>query len=83
MVILRKSQKEGVRMIIDAWNSDKGNCRPVIFQKQWHLLCCSCEKKLAYYLYAGEGAHRSEGKKALLDRTSAGSFSPISFFRII
>jgi len=44
-------------MIIDAWNSDKSNCRPVIFQKQWHLLCCSCEIKLANYLCAGEGAH--------------------------
>jgi hypothetical protein len=40
-------------------------------------------KNLAYDLYAGEGAHRSEAKKALIDHTSAGSFSPMSFFRII
>jgi hypothetical protein len=32
MVILRKSQKEGVRKIVDALKAEKDNCHSVIFQ---------------------------------------------------
>jgi hypothetical protein len=79
MVILRKSQKEGVRKIVDAWKSEKDNCRSVIFQNPMVSVLLLLRKNLAYDLYAGEGAHSVYEKKAFLDRTYAGALSPILF----
>jgi hypothetical protein len=45
MVILRKSQKEGVRKIVDAWKSEKDNCHPVIFQKPMASVLLLLRKK--------------------------------------
>jgi hypothetical protein len=63
MVVLRKYQKEGVRKIVDAWKSEKDNCRSVIFQNPMVSVLLLLRKNLAYDLYAGEGAHSVYGKK--------------------
>jgi hypothetical protein len=57
MVVLRKYQKESVRNIVDAWKSEKDNCRSVIFQNPMVSVLLHLRKKLANYLCAGEGAH--------------------------
>jgi len=45
MIILRKSQKEGVRKIVDAWKSEKDNCRSVIFQNPMVSVLLHLRKK--------------------------------------
>ncbi len=84
MVVLRKYQKEGVRKIVDAWKSEKDNSHPVIFQKPMASVLLLLRKKNSHIICTQEKERIGlKEKKALLDRTSAGSFSPISFIRII
>lgn len=60
MVVLRKYQKEGIRKIVDAWKSEKGNCHPVIFQKpmasvllllrkkNWQMICTQEKERIVF-----------------------------------
>jgi hypothetical protein len=45
MVVLRKYQKESVRNIVDAWKSEKDNCRSVIFQNPMVSVLLHLRKK--------------------------------------